>query len=95
MLTRLQRQVALIVAGMLDAQDIGLAGGGALISYGLIGRRTRYLDYFAVPGIVLTDFAPLIIEALTREGFDVEIKRKAETFYRLAIRGTDGETGWT
>ena len=92
MLTRLQYQVALIVAGVIDAQDIGLAGGGALISQGLVDRLTRDLDFFATPGVVLADFAPQIIEALIDEGLEVEVKRQSETFYRLAIKSLDGET---
>jgi hypothetical protein len=92
MLTRLQQQVALIVAGVLDAQDVGLAGGGALISQGLVDRLTRDLDFFAAPGVVLADFAPSIVEALVKDGLEVEVKRQAETFYRLAIKSVDGET---
>ncbi|MHB8379794.1 MAG: nucleotidyl transferase AbiEii/AbiGii toxin family protein [Acidimicrobiales bacterium] len=92
MLTRLQYQVALIVAGVIDAQDIGLAGGGALISQGLVDRLTRDLDFFATPGVVLAHFAPRVIEALIDEGLEVEVKRKSETFYRLAIKSLDGET---
>lgn len=49
MLTDLQQQVAQIVAGVLAAEDVGLAGGGALISQGLVDRLTRDLDYFGAP----------------------------------------------
>ena len=58
MLTRLQNQVALTAAGVVDEQDIGIADGGALISQGLIDRLTRDLDFFATAGVVLADFAP-------------------------------------
>jgi predicted nucleotidyltransferase component of viral defense system len=77
---------------VVDSQDIGLAGGGALISQGLVDRLTRDLDFFATPGVLLSEFAPQIIEALVKEGFEVEIKREAETFYRLAIKNLDDET---
>ena len=92
MLTDLQQQVAQIVAGVLAAEDVGLAGGGALISQGLVDRLTRDLDYFGAPGFALSYFAPQIISALIEDGLAVDVKRQATTFYRLAIKGADDET---
>ena len=92
MLTDLQQQVAQIVAGVLAAEDVGLAGGGALISQGLVDRLTRDLDYFGTPGFALSHFAPQIIWALIDVGLEVDVKRQATTFYRLAIKGADDET---
>ncbi len=91
-LTHLQQQVAQIVAGVLAAEDVGLAGGGALISQGFVNRLTRDLDYFGAPGFALSDFAPQIISALIEDGFEVDVKRQATTFYRLAIKRADDET---
>jgi len=92
MLTHLQQQVAQIVARVLAAEDVGLAGGGALISQGLVDRLTRDLDYFGAPGFALSDFASQIIGALVEDGLEVEVKRQAATFYRLAIKSADDET---
>ena len=69
-----------------------MAGGGALISQGLVDRLTRDLDYFGAPGFALSDFAPQIIGALVEDGLEVEVKRQAATFYRLAIKSADNET---
>jgi hypothetical protein len=69
-----------------------LAGGGALISQGLVDRLTRDLDYFGAPGFALGDFAPQIIGALVEGGLEVEVKRHAATFYRLAVKSIDDET---
>ena len=62
------------------------------ISQGLVDRLTRDLDYFGAPGFALSYFAPQIIGALVEDGLEVEAKRQAATFYRLAIKSADDET---
>ena len=47
MLNELQQRVARLMSGLPAADDFALAGGAALIVYGLVDRSTPDLDYVA------------------------------------------------
>jgi predicted nucleotidyltransferase component of viral defense system len=92
LLTPLQEQIAQIIGGVLEGSDFALAGGAAIISQGLVDRRTRDLDFFGSSSPVLTERLQLIIDSLVREGFQVEIDQQNERFVRLDVRGLGEET---
>lgn len=84
--------MAAIVGSVLADQDFGLAGGAALISQGLVNRLTNDLDFFGASGDVIREQLPSILEALTDEGFEVEIQRESPTFVRISVFGLGSET---
>jgi predicted nucleotidyltransferase component of viral defense system len=87
LLTPLQEQIAQIIGDALEGSDFALAGGAAIISQGLVDRRTRDLDFFGSSSPVLTERLQSIIDSLVREGFQVEVDRQNERFVRLDVRG--------
>jgi hypothetical protein len=91
-LTPLQERVAAIVGSVLADQDFGLAGGAALISQGLVNRLTNDLDFFGASGDVIREQLPVILAALTEEGFEVVIQRESPTFVRISVLGLGSET---
>ncbi|HEY5110769.1 MAG TPA: nucleotidyl transferase AbiEii/AbiGii toxin family protein [Acidimicrobiales bacterium] len=92
MLTPLQEQIAQIIGDALEGSDFALAGGAALISQGLVDRRTRDLDFFGSSSPVLSERLQQIIHSLVREGFQVEIDQQNERFVRLEVTGLGEET---
>ena len=58
MLNELQRRVAGLMSGLPAADDFALAGGAALIVYGLVDRSTRDLDYFATGSDAVAGLVP-------------------------------------
>ena len=87
LLTPLQEQIAQIIGVALEGSDFALAGGAAIISQGIVDRRTRDLDFFGSSGPVLTERLQSVIDSLVREGFQVEIDQQNERFVRLDVRG--------
>jgi len=92
LLTPLQEQIAQIIGVALEGSDFALAGGAAIISQGIVDRRTRDLDFFGSSGPVLTERLQSVIDSLVREGFQVEIDQQNERFVRLDVRGLGVET---
>jgi predicted nucleotidyltransferase component of viral defense system len=92
LLTPLQEQIVIVVGRALEDSDFALAGGAAIISQGLVDRRTRDLDFFGSSSLQLAEKIPVIIEALTEMGFQVKIDRQVERFARLEVRGLGEET---
>jgi predicted nucleotidyltransferase component of viral defense system len=83
----LQEQIAQIIGDALEGSDFALAGGAAIISQGLVDRRTRDLDFFGSSSPVLRERLQSIIDSLVREGFQVEVGQQNERFVRLDVRG--------
>jgi hypothetical protein len=92
LLTPLQEQIVIVVGQALEGSDFALAGGAAIISQGLVDRRTRDLDFFGSSSLQLAEKLPVIIEALTELGLEVKIDRQAERFARLEVKGLDDVT---
>jgi hypothetical protein len=69
--------------------DFALAGGAALISQGLVNRRTNDLDFFGTSEETLAQRFPEVVSALRSEGFEIEIRRSTPQFARIVVRGTD------
>ena len=91
-LTPLQQRIAALVAESLVGADFALAGGAALISQGLVERRTNDLDFFGSSEEALAQRFPEVVSSLRREGFEVEIRRFTPQFARIVVRGSDSET---
>jgi predicted nucleotidyltransferase component of viral defense system len=92
MLTPLQERIAVLVAESLVDSDFALAGGAALISQGLVERRTNDLDFFGSSEQTLAERFPDVVSSLQREGFEVEVRRSTPQFARIVVRGLDSET---
>jgi len=91
-LTPLQERIAVLVAASFEGSDFALAGGAALISQGLVDRKTGDLDFFGSSEQVLAERLPAIISALEQDGMTVEVRRSTAQFARIVIRGMDSET---
>lgn len=92
MLTPLQEKIAALVAESLMGSDFALAGGAALISQGLVDRRTNDLDFFGSSESALAEKFPMVVSALQREGLEVDIRRSSPRFARIVVRGLESET---
>lgn len=90
MLTELQQRIAVIVLRASPDPELALAGGAALISGGLVHRRTVDLDFFTTAGDV-EDSVSSIEEALRRDGLTVERRQTTPTFVRLVVAGGDDQ----
>jgi hypothetical protein len=66
-LTSLQHRVVSIVASMSGGADLGLAGGAALIAWGIGDRTTRDLDFFAPRAETVDLLGPELERALRAE----------------------------
>ncbi len=64
MLSPLQERVAEIIAGLDEARDFALAGGGAMIVRGDIQRQTRDLDFFGLTANAVDHLVPVVDRAL-------------------------------
>ena len=92
MLTKLQRPRAKVVTSGPEAEDFDLAGGGGLISHGIVDRATQDLDFFGTSIDAVDDLATAAIRALRSEGLNVTIQQQASGFARLEVRSGDEAT---
>lgn len=72
MLSALQQSVAIVLAGLPEAEGFALAGGGALIVRGLIDRETHDLDFFAGEAEAVDRLLPALEGALSAVHLSVE-----------------------
>ena len=93
MLSGLQRRVAEIVAGLSEASDFILAGGGALIARGDVDRLTRDLDFFAIDPAQVDLLLPVLEDALRAAGWAVVEETVAAGFARLVVDDGVERTG--
>ena len=85
MLTPLQQSVRRIVAELPQAQQVALAGGGALIAHGIVDRATTDLDYFAPEVVDVRILAEAAREALAKADLHVVTVRSTADFVRLEV----------
>lgn len=85
MLTDLQQRIALAVSEVVRGERFALAGGAALISQGLVDRRTRDLDFFTVDATSVNKVAPEVESALRSKGMNVIRRVDAPGFVRLEV----------
>jgi Nucleotidyl transferase AbiEii toxin, Type IV TA system len=91
-LSPLQEQVAEIVAGLEEAQDFALAGGGALIVRGEIQRQTRDLDFFGLTANAVDRLVPVVDRALQAAGLVVHRIQESPGFARLIVESGEEQT---
>ncbi len=92
MLSPLQERVAEIVAGLDEATDFALAGGGALIVRGDIQRQTRDLDFFGLTANAVDELVPAADRALEAAGFTVRHIQESHGFARLIVESGKDRT---
>jgi hypothetical protein len=85
MLSPIQVIVVRTIAPHLENSDFALVGGAALISLGLINRRTDDLDFFGSEISVFSERIPDIERDLRAQGFDVSYKRRSPQFVRFEV----------
>jgi hypothetical protein len=85
MLNELQRRVARLMTGLIEAEDFALAGGAALIVHGIVDRSTRDLDDSATGSDAVAGLVPALEAALHRDGLLVTRRRDAPGFVRLEV----------
>lgn len=91
-LSELQQRVALIFAGLSEAEPFVLAGGAALIVRGDVDRLTRDLDFFGLgPGDV-DRVVPVFEAAVRAAGMTVERRQSAPGFARLVVSHAGEQT---
>ncbi len=89
MLTDLQRRIALAVSQVVQGEGFALAGGAALIFQGVVDRRTRDLDFFAVDATAVNRVGPEVETALRSKGMTVITRVDAPGFMRLEVSEGD------
>lgn len=85
MLSRLQEQVAEIIASLDEASGFALAGGSALIVHGNVQRQTRDLDFFGLTADAVDQLLPAVERALQAAGLMVDRKQTSHGFARLIV----------
>jgi hypothetical protein len=91
-LSPLQERVAEIIAGLDEATDFALAGGGALIVRGDIERQTRDLDFFGLTADAVDQLLPAVDRALQAASLVVHRVQESHGFARLIIEGDEDRT---
>jgi predicted nucleotidyltransferase component of viral defense system len=91
MLTELQRRVARLMSGLVEAESFALAGGAALVVHGIVERATRDLDYFATASEEVARVLPNLEVTLRHDGLAVVRRRDAPGFVRLEVTDEKGE----
>lgn len=92
MLTRLQERIRRTLSHLPDGGDLALAGGAALIVWGVVSRPTQDLDFFATSAATVNELVPKIEGALTADGLEVRRVQVADGFARLIVTGGGEET---
>ena len=92
MLSPLQERVAEIIAGLDEAKDFALAGGGALIVRGDIQRQTRDLDFFGLTADAVDQLVPAADRALKAGGLTVRHIQESHGFARLIVECGEDRT---
>ena len=85
MLTPLQAEVRRIIGRLGKDQDFALAGGAALIVYGIVDRPTRDLDFFAPSGVVVDSFVEQVEQHLRSLSFRTERLTEYPQLVRMRI----------
>ncbi|HTA12758.1 MAG TPA: nucleotidyl transferase AbiEii/AbiGii toxin family protein [Solirubrobacteraceae bacterium] len=88
----LQERVAEIIAGLDEAKDFALAGGGALIVRGDIQRQTRDLDFFGLTADAVDQLVPAADRALKAGGLTVRHIQESHGFARLIVECGEDRT---
>ncbi len=84
-LSPLQQQVVAVVEATQGTDDVALAGGAALIAWGIGDRLTKDLDFFATKAETVDALAPRLQEELRERGLHVTLVRSSPGFARFEV----------
>ncbi len=85
MLTPLQAEVRRIIGRLGEHQGFALAGGAALIAYGVIDRPTRDLDFFGPSGVTVEGFVEQVERHLRSLSFGTERVTEYPQLVRMRV----------
>ena len=85
MLSALQRRVRRIISETPEAENVALAGGGALVVRGVVTRPTADLDYFATSSDEVDRLLATLESRLESGGLSVSRVQVYPGFARLAV----------
>lgn len=93
-LSRLQEQVAAMVAALPESEGFVLAGGAAMAAHGLLDRTTRDLDFFGGPedAVAVEQLASAVERAAASRGLQIQRDREGPAFVRFRISDQHDET---
>ncbi len=82
MLDPLQERIARLALSLPGAENLALAGGGAMLAHGLVDRPTQDVDLFT-PDADVTAIADALVAALHGEGMSLVVEVRTQTYVRL------------
>lgn len=88
----LHEQIARVVFGLPEAEQVALAGGGAMLAHDLVERPTQDVDLFTPELAEVARLADALTAALQAEGVEVRVDRRGPGFTRLAVKAADGQS---
>ena len=86
----LHEQIARLAFSLPEADQVALAGGGAMLAYDLVERPTQDIDLFTPQADEPTRLADALAYALRGSGALVEVDRRGPEFSRLTVTVPDG-----
>lgn len=86
----MQRDIVRIAMSLPQAENIALAGGGAMLAHGFIDRVTHDLDLFTPDAADVQPVTDALTAALRDHGYHVDVVRQHDTFAQLAVTNTAG-----
>ncbi len=84
-LTTAQTRVAFLALHLPEAEGFVLAGGGAMLAHGLVGRPTHDLDLFSADAAALPPLAAALTRALDAAGMTVTSGHTAPGYQQLTV----------
>jgi hypothetical protein len=88
----LHEQIARIAFGLLEAGQVALAAGGAMLAHDLVDRPTQDVDLFTPDPAEVTQLTDALAVALRTEGAAVRVDRRGPGFTRLGVTVADGRS---
>jgi hypothetical protein len=81
----LHEQILRITFALPEADQIALAGGGAMIAHELVERPTQDVDLFTPRPAEVEHIADALARALRAIGAEIDVDRRGPTFVRLLV----------
>jgi Nucleotidyl transferase AbiEii toxin, Type IV TA system len=88
----LHEQIVRIAFALPEAEQVALAGGGAMLAHDLVDRPTQDVDLFTPDPAEVTPLTDALAVALHADGAQVRVDRRGPGFTRLAVTVADGRT---
>jgi hypothetical protein len=88
----LHEQIARTAFALPEAEQVALAGGGAMLAHDLVDRPTQDVDLFTPDPGEVTRLSDALAVALRTEGAQVRVDRRGPGFTRLGVTVADGRS---